>query len=224
MREIVLPLRRKRWYSVLIEVALDPVLPRLSLGRLSSRRLPASVSVWDLRHDFGRLRQSAFDEGVEWGGCIRLKDQRLCVPHPVAGWPTGVDPGCDDTALPGYAGFLHVHLPDPATARSYVGFSALDYRATLADGDNLALVANGTEVFALVRTTDATLPRQVIADTEFDAWEHLYDDALADAGPALDAALWKVNREICRRLGFAFYRGMWGEPLVRVFRPLPRRI
>jgi hypothetical protein len=106
-----------------------------------------------------------------------------------------------------------------------MGFSARDYRGTLADGDNLALVTNGEEVFALVRTADCTAPRQRVNHSELASWEMRYDHAVSRGRSTgrLDEELWKVNLEICERLGYAFYRGMWGEPLLRVYRPRSRR-
>jgi hypothetical protein len=131
-----------------------------------------------------------------------------------------------------FVGFAHVHLPDSETGQPYLGFSDRDFLGTVADGDNLALVTNGPEVFALVRTADCTLPRQDVDDGEFRAWTQLYDDVIgkardemaseATAGTcrteALDRALWQANRELCDRLGFAFYRGLWGEALSLIFR------
>jgi hypothetical protein len=130
-------------------------------------------------------------------------------------------------------GFVHIHLPDEATGMPYLGFSERDFRGTLVDGDNLALVCNGPEVYALVRTADRTQPRRVPDDQEFRSWEELYDNLIRQArremaadpevqrsgSDALNRALWEANREMCQRLGFAFYAGRWGQPLVRVFRP-----
>src|SRR5581483_7913016 len=114
---------------------------------------------------------------------------------------------------PEYAGFCHTH-PADATGRPVFGFSALDYRASLADGDNLALVCNGPHVFALVRT-DMTEPRRVAPAAEIGRWRRIYDDQFrrarermeADPGAhhALDKALLEANRLLCLELRFALY-------------------
>jgi GNAT superfamily N-acetyltransferase len=124
-------------------------------------------------------------------------------------------------------------LPDDVTGKPYLGFSERDFRGTLADGDHLALVCNGPEVFALVRTQDRTQSRRVAGDSEFKSWEQLYDGLIERArsemavdpearqrGSVLpNRALWQANREMCRRLGFAFYQGLWRQPLVLRYRP-----
>lgn len=202
---------------------MDALLERLCQGQVTAGQLPAALEVWRLEAGFDELRRRAAAHGVEWGSCIIWEDGGLALADPVAGWPTGVSPACPPPVHVAYVGFAHVHLPDPVTGKPYMGFSDRDFRATLADGDKLSLVTNGGEVFALVRTEDATLPAQVIGGAEFESWELLFQDAVANAGVALDAALWQVNRELCRRLGFAFYRGLWGERLELVFRPFPRR-
>jgi hypothetical protein len=153
--------------------------------------------------------------------------------HPARGRGDGVDPICRPADHPSYVGFAHTHLPDSSTGEPYLGFSDRDYRATLADGDNLALVTNGPEVFALVRTADCTVPLQEVDDSEFEGWTELYDEVMGKAQQemrlaatsrtrgtdALNRALWQVNRELCQRLGFAFYRGLWGAGLRLLFQP-----
>jgi hypothetical protein len=145
----------------------------------------------------------------------------------------GVDPNCSPDDHDRYVGFAHIHLPDGATGQPYLGFSECDFRGTLADGDHLALVCNGLEVFALVRTQDRTQPRRVASDSEFKSWEQLYDDLIERArsemaadpearqrgSVLLNRALWQANRELCRRLDFTFYQGLWREPLVLRYRP-----
>ena len=205
------------------------VLQRLCQGQLKVSELPAALEVWDLKAGYDQLRQSAFAEGVEWGACVVWESEQLRIQHTSRGWASGVNSACDPPCHATYAGFLHVHLPAPETNKPYLGFSDRDFRATLADGDNLALVTNGEEVFALVRVTDATLAPQVIDGAEFKEWERMYGDCVAaargdPAGEALNRGLWKVNRELCRRLGLAFYRGLWGEPLECVYKPLRRRV
>lgn len=210
------------------------LLEQVSLGRLRAGQLPVQLDVWDLTSSFGEVRQLAFLQKVEWGGCLVWEESRLLLKHPAKGWEYGVSPACYCDKEPDtYAGFAHVHLPDSATGRPYIGFSDLDFRATLESGDKLCLVTNGAEVFALVRTADCTVPPHHVGTDVLAEWSNLYGEALDEAyremtsdpaaGPvrsdALNRALWRVNRELCRRLGFAFYRGLWGEPLALIFRP-----
>jgi hypothetical protein len=218
---------------------MDKTLQQLVQGRLASSRLPRSIYIWDLEADLADLRRRSLEVAahlqVEWGGCIISKGDGLGLTHLVSGRKDGVDPECQPQDLDhgSYVGFAHTHLPSDLTEKPYLGFSERDFRGTLADGDNLALVCNGPEVFALVRTADRTQPPQRPDASEFESWEKLYDDLIGQARNEMDTDpkareagsqtlnryLWKANRELCRRLGFAFYRGRWGQPLVRVFRP-----
>ena len=204
---------------------------RMLLGQLRSVELPGSIEIDSIEKDFGQLKADAFREGREWGGCLVFHEGRLDLVDPAPGWKTEVSPKRDLTGDPNYVGFAHVHLPDDATLQPYLGFSERDYRGTVADGDRLALVTNGPEVFALVRSRDMTVPRQEIAGSEFSDWEKMYDRAAAlsreemrrsgkgRASIAFNRALLDVNLYLCERLGFAFYRGDWGRPLRQVFRP-----
>lgn len=218
---------------------MDDILHHLVHGQLASYQLPQTLNVWDLKEDLGDLRRHSLDvpatAQVEWGGCIVLQAERLRLMHQVSGWTEGVSPKCrpEDQEHEYYVGFAHIHLPDAVTGQPYPGFSEKDFRGTLADGDQLSLVCNGPEVFALVRTKDRTLPCQMPDSAEFAAWEQLYDEAIEQArremaaalqaghkgSNALNRALWQVNRKLCKDLGFALYRGLWGQPLIRVFRP-----
>ncbi|RMG21261.1 MAG: hypothetical protein D6732_27475, partial [Methanobacteriota archaeon] len=125
-------------------------------GGLKSRQLPEELHLWDLRDPLRDLRARSLgvsmEEQTEWGGCIVLQKDRLYMnPHHFSkGWENGVKPICLPENHKDYVGFAHIHLPDEASGRPYLGFSARDFRASLADGDNLSLVCNGLEVFALV--------------------------------------------------------------------------
>ena len=201
-------------------------------GRLNSYQLPNEFSVWDLDESYGELCRRSRQGQVEWGGCIVLKDDLLCVEHLVMGWTDGVDPLDSPADHEHYIGFAHVHLPDD-DGIPYFGFSDRDFRGTLADGDNLALVCNGDEVFALVRTSDLTQRRRDANETEFAEWTRVYGDLIQEAQReaalksgvqirkkfALNSILLQANREMCRRLGFALYGGVWGKPLNLLYRP-----
>jgi len=219
---------------------MDDLLRQLVQGQLKSGQLPRTINVWDLEEGLDDLRRRSLDvppsQQVEWGRCIVLQDERLQLAHhPVRGWDEGVDPECSPEEHEHYVGFAHIHLPDAITGKPYLGFSERDFQGTLVDGDNLALVCNGSEVFALARASDCAKPRRVPDMAEFASWEKLYDDLIGQArgemasdprarersSIALNHALRQANREMCRRLGFAFYRGLWGQPLVLVYRPLP---
>src|SRR5712691_10876293 len=122
---------------------IDCRLRQLVQGQLRSHQLPRALHVWDLEKDLGDLRARSLEgpaaQQVEWGGCIVLQDERLCIPHPVAGWAEGVAPACRPEEHETDVGFAHIHLPDH-DGRPYPGFSALDFYGTLVDGDHLALV------------------------------------------------------------------------------------
>lgn len=218
---------------------MDDTLQQLVQGQLASHQLPRAIDVWDLKDSLDDLRRQSLQapaaQQVEWGSCIVVQANRLHLMHQVSGWKDGVNPQCtpEDQEHGSYVGFAHIHLPDTTTGQPYPGFSERDFQGTLVDGDQLSLVCNGPEVFALARTKDCTRPRQVPDSTEFASWERLYDDAILQArremaanlqarqrsSNTLNRALWHVNREMCKRLGFALYRGLWGQPLVCVFRP-----
>jgi hypothetical protein len=214
---------------------MDDTLRDLVQGRLASHQLPRAIHVWDLEEGLGDLRHLSFHEQVEWGGCIVLEESRLRILHPVCGRKDGVEPACAPEEHAGYVGFAHIHLPDEGGV-PYFGFSERDFRATLVDGDNLALVSDGAEVYALVRTADRTQPPRIPGTLEFEVWERLYEDWIRQArdqmaadpeaqragSDALNRALLDANKEMCRRLGFALYAGTWGQALVRLYRPEPR--
>jgi hypothetical protein len=88
-------------------------------------------------------------------------------------------------------------------------------------------VCNGPDLFALVRTADCSQPPRGVSDWELTEWQGLYESVdrveITDEvrGESLNRALWEANRELCRRLGFAFYRGERGRPLSLIFRPGP---
>jgi hypothetical protein len=211
---------------------MGAALQSLLRAELPAHRLPRLLHIWDLREPYGELRSSTEREGVEYGACTVVEPLRLDLTHQVRGTETSITPDCRSEGHDWYAGFAHTHLPDWETGQPYMGFSDQDYRATLADGEILSLVCNGPEVFALVRSSDCTSPRRRIGRQEFEEWCGLYDAAISkarreieetksgDQSDALDRCLWEVNREICRRLGLAFYQGRFGEPLQIVYRPM----
>lgn len=216
---------------------MDRILRRLVQGLLPSSQLPQTIDVWDLEEGLADLRSRSLEvtrkQQVEWGGCIVLVEDHLRLLHPVCGRKDGVDPKCKPVDHDNYVGFAHTHLPDATSGKPYIGFSERDFRGTLADGDNLALVCNGADVFALVRTADRTQSCRIPQDKEFKSWEQLYDNLILQArqmmksdpevrrrgSDVLNRVLWQANRQMCQNLGFAFYRGLWGQPLIRLYRP-----
>ncbi len=194
---------------------MHPELARLVRRQLKSAELPFHLNVWDLREEFGSLLDRALAQEVEWGGCIALDDSRACIPHPVSGTRYSVSPACRPRQHVSYLGFAHVHLAINDLGGIYPGFSDCDYRAMMQGGDNLALVTNGPEVFGLVATADKTSSPRAVRSDEFAEWSRLYRDEIegAKTTAAIAEALWNVNLVLCVRLGLAFYRGPWGEPL-----------
>ena len=197
-------------------------LEAIACGSKGSADLPAFLNVWDLLGPYGELRSKAFDGLVEWGGCIVYCGGALSIPHPVRGTKDSVGPSaeCQAAKHPGcFAGFLHVHLNDDELGGAYPGFSGADYRAMMVSGIRLALVTNGPEVFALVRPGPAR--RQLVSDRECLMWRQMYHERIEEGkrSGTIGAKLWEANQEMCRKLGLAFYRGLWGKPLVCMFSP-----
>ena len=151
----------------------------------------------------------------------------------VAGTKLQVSPACTlEQHLNRHFGFVHVHLPlDLGFAQDirYIGFSASDYRGSVQDQDRLALVTNGDEVFALVRTV-GTPSIAKFSKKDFEEWDWRYTHALAQAkadienggasaSDAVNRRLYEVNEYLCQLLQFGFYAGLWGEPIELVYRP-----
>ena len=141
---------------------MDPLLLRLVRGQLRCLELPPLLDLACLHDGLAELCGRSFEvpsaEQVEWGACLGLRDGAVALVHLVRGLTAEVTPGCrrDDPRHGMYVGFSHTHLPDPGSGRPYLGFSELDFRATLADGSNVELVCNGPEVYAFVRAADRT--------------------------------------------------------------------
>ncbi len=213
------------------------VIGKLAQGALDSKTLPETIDIWDLEKEYGELRNRSLncqpEKMAEWGSCIVKRGNKLNFLHKVIGWADGVDPACpvDHPEHCGaYVGFAHTHLP--ADLGPYPGFSAMDFGASISDGDNLSLVCNGKMVFGLVRTADCTQKRRAVPSKEIEAWEWLFakqfelifrkktfrsttwDRAM------LSIALLDVNILLCQKLGFALYEGYWAQPLCLVFRPV----
>ncbi len=151
--------------------SVDLTFLQLVQGQLASHQLPSAIDIWDLENVLDDLRRRSLKvppaQQIEWGACLVLQEDRLHLVHQISGWKEGVTPHCAPQEHEHYVGYVHTHLPDQETGRPYLGFSELDFRATLADGDTISLVCNGPAVFALVRTADRTQPCQVIDDQEF---------------------------------------------------------
>lgn len=214
------------------QLRLAQLPPELDLGPLwdgLAELSQASLRV-DPRACCGRVPLLPEGEQVEYGACLLLDGEGACLHHQVRGQPKQVTPpeACRPAGHlpPGYAGYAHTHIPDPQFGGLVVGFSDLDYRATLADGDNLSLVSNGHEVFALARTANATAPRREVPDSTWQRWRERYwelEGRAKGGHAALKEALYQANRELCQELGFVLYRsGAWGQPLRQIFRPRER--
>jgi len=219
---------------------MDAELIQFVLGQLMASQLPPSVDLSMLRADIHELCSKSLrvapgnphllrppdDDQAEWGGCIVMADGSLHVVDHVKGTATAVASKCDPkkhNPRP-YVGFAHTHLPDD-TGIPYSGFSERDFAATLCDGDKLALVCNGRDVFALVRTPDCTEPPRLPTVRELDRWARRYDRLIDCEKNTLAEALWLANRQMCKELGFAFYAGPWAQPLrlELIYRPTKGR-
>ena len=206
--------------------AAELMILRLVRGQLTSSELPAELAppgLSEILSELYRLGLSAAGfspHRVEWGACLVVVQDQIARGHsPVQGTATGVGPACCPEGHPAYVGFAHTHPPDEYGP--LVGLSAEDFRATVVDGDSLAMACNGPEVFALVRSADCTVPRTIPSDRTFGNWRRRYSAVIRywTSGVGRDEAFYRANEELCERLGFAFYRGEYGQPLKRIFRP-----
>jgi len=211
---------------------MDKLLRQLLRGELPSAQLPATLELGSLRQDLDRLWDLTVEGDCEWGACIVLSGDQLRRGHPpVRGDKFYVIPECRVDQHDFYVGFVHTHRLDAESGGPLLGFSIMDFRCTLYDGDNLSLVRSGEELYALVRTTDCTMPPGThLPLHERWEWQQRYEEAIALArseraekseSDALQRRLWMVNRALCEHLGFAFYRGRQASPLNLIYRPLP---
>jgi len=202
----------------------------------SPRELPEGLPIWDLDTPYGRLRDIALVQGIEWGACLERFGERLGLVHEVKGTVSSVTPSCLPLSHAPYLGFAHVHVPLKFKMASfklriaYIGFSDRDYRASLEDGERMSLVTNGDEVFAIVRTNRTPSVSRFFA-SDFDKWASRYDDALNRAkremakarvtnkSSALNHQLLEVNERLCQDLQFGFYAAEWGRPLQLIYQP-----
>jgi len=218
--------------GVALRMTTNPMSPhetffrRLVTGKVRSAELPPTLLLADINGSLADLCRCCFDgpgeEKVEWGICIVLRGDRLHMPeaHRTQGCVDSVDPNCDPTNSDPehreeYVGFAHTH--PWVDGEPYPGFSRFDFRASLFDGDCLSLVCNGPGLFALVRTSDCTRPRQTILSEEFMRWQRIYDELIAMESrcPSKTSAwscLWEANRIMCEKTGYALYYGdSWRE-------------
>jgi hypothetical protein len=228
-------------------------LRRLLRGELSLAHLPQQLDLRPLWEDLAELCRLSL--GVEpgqvtepfartpkqkvYGACIVVGDGPVKLGHRSVGWADGVDPAPECVPErhepPHYAGFVFTRLPDPVDGSLLFGFGPLDFRSALIDGDNLAVVCNGRDVFALVRTRDGTQPSRIPSDDEGDRWMERFQAAFDAANArlerlpphrrkssdALALALQDANRDLCEELGFTLYGGEWGRPLYLLYQPKP---
>lgn len=186
-------------------------------GSLNSWQLPDRWARPELAGPISDLWERTSDSNTEYGGCLILRDGAVAIPeaHRVGGSRNGVSPKRDCYPNAGcaehseiYLGFAHTH--PWIRGESYPGFGALDFRASLFDGDSFALVCNGHQVFALVRTRDCTSRERVVPATEVDRWMRIYQSRTAPngeqlTGEALGRAVWDANIILCQDTGYALY-------------------
>lgn len=191
---------------------MDDLLRRILEGSMTLKELPDKIDLSPFWPSMDELFRKSFncplpvpppysplqENLVEWGSCFVLADRCVSLPHWNSGTRRDVDPApnCQtpDHDPPVYVGFVHTHvLPHNGTPHP-AGFSDRDYNAGLADGDRLAVVTNGTKVFALVRLRE-TAPwntkeqqerlKQLFGTEEKKRWEPLIDDLDEEASRLL---------------------------------------
>lgn len=178
---------------------MSSLLPLLR-GGLPASKLPRMFSLADIQTDLAELCKNSL--GVhpplpppiitearfnEWGACLLVTNNgsgwKIEVRDKIEGETDCVKPTCkpDDHQPPVWTGYAHTHPPIPVdvsvpgiTTRCfpYPGFSSIDYVSTLTDGDNVALVCNGVQVFALVRN-DRTEARKNVSTESLKEWKEL---------------------------------------------------
>lgn len=189
---------------------------------LASDELPDEIDISDIEDRINRLWHRTILHSVEHGCCIVMEEHlTVSLIHEAVGWNDGISPLCDvDEDHENYKGFIHTHTLD-ADGNEDVGFSYRDFRATLADGDHVAIVICGDSVYALVRNQE-TRERCVIEDSEYTEYRRLYESYMVRAGNgefSVAEAQLRFTLDMCRRFGYAFYAGRRGHSLRRLFKP-----
>jgi len=205
---------------------MPPYLAQLIRGELSSRELPEELDLSLLPADIIQcLCEQTAQHRLEYGTCIVwLEENRsLLFKHKVKATPERpleIDPACDPDNLDdhphgvSYVGFFHTHTPGEE-GEALIGFSEDDYRATLADGENLSIVHNGREFFVLVRVQE-TWERGVVSPSVYRKWVKVFDDCLDNNELSTEEAHFLANRDICLQTKLAFYQGVTLQRLRRV--------
>ena len=188
-----------------------------------SDQLPDEIDLSEIETELDRLWRETLPNGLEHGCCMELNaDSTLSLTHEVVGSSDAITRLCHnvDNDHKNYKGFIHTH-PLHKDGSEDVGFSYQDFAVTLEDGDQMAIVICDQFVYALVRN-QATRPRCVIGYSEYLTYRQLSKDYMTRSGngefPVAVAQL-RFNLDMCHRLGIAFYAGMRGRPLRRLFRP-----
>lgn len=190
---------------------------RLKFGKLTFEHLPDRLILT------GRILQQMDDlwklmvddpDNKEQGACILLDSSRNLRLDHVADERSQrhVVPKCRAEEHNDHLGFFHTHWY--LAGHEQVGFSDNDFAGVLEDGESLSLVRSGKQVFALLRTTSTRKLRSVSRDELMkfhSVFEHYSND---DHLSQPDAQL-RANHDLCKQLGLAFYRGLFGGPLSR---------
>lgn len=183
---------------------------------LRREQLPATLDWTVLAAYVDCLWNWTVRDDVEWGGCLVWTEAHgLRMTCEIKGRHDGVEPRHLILSQQDHVGFFHTHpLVD---GRESIGFSDRDFVAVLEEGDPFSLVRSGLLVFALVRTNQTPAPAPVSPAEEARIRQVFIDEERP--GRSQDEAELRANYRLCREFHFAFYRGLVGEPLRRLFVP-----
>lgn len=165
-------------------------------------------------------QQSVKDDGsVQEHAATLVRDPagNVKLVNPVAGDANSVEPNRNVPEEDELLGTFHTH-PYSREEGGHTGvpFSGQDIVLTINEGDEIALVQSGEDVFAIQRT-DAT-PDTVDKDTLKQEFGDALFNYLDDPNVSFAEANYKANLEICQKYSLAFYAGRNGS-LKEVYRP-----
>lgn len=193
-------------------------------GGLRATQLPQTIELASIREGIFELWRRGQESNVEVGACLIGSDSAMELAHVTTGTRTGVRPGCRRAEHVGLLGFVHTHPPEIGSDMTYPGFSPGDYVKLLRDGDGMAMVCNGMDVFVLVRTRETVKYSSEIEPEVTSYWkrlthmpEHGVDEWMSFGFGDVESAIWRANRLACARLNLGFYAGRRDENPILVY-------